>query len=735
MERKFFENDWIWDIETYPNICSFTFMKADGSKEFVFEISSRNYELNELLEFCRISKKNKYRWVGFNSLGFDYPVVHWILKKAIDAKSSGKKLRITPNQIYKYAMKVINSRREGEYGITVRDSDILVKQLDLFKMCHYDNKAKLTSLKLLEFNMRLKNLEDLPFTVGSSLTNDEMGTLIEYNKWDVFATKEFYHHCYDAIDFREFLTDKYNFDCTNLNDGKVGSKFFMKKIEEIVPNAFHENVGGREVLKKTPRDFVVINDCIFDYVRFKGSALRSLKLWFSQQVITETKGVFKNIEENRLNDLAKHCEMVVKKVKFQSKPSDFEILEFKKQHPLGWIEEVELKATELIKDSNGDPIKEEYICEKSGKLKLRNKKRFKKSHYGCYNIAKTLNVVIGDFRIDFGVGGLHGSKSGHFKESNDFVICDLDVKSYYPNLAISNRVYPEHLNEVFCDAYEEFYIERTKIPKTNPVNKAYKDGLNIVYGDSNSEFSAFYDPKYTMTITVNGQLSLCMLIERLVNSCNINMIQANTDGFTFMIHKDELLSMKENVSRWEKLTGLEMEDVYYREMFIRDVNNYIGVYTDGKIKSKGAYEYKPLRNMELTHMHKNHSALVVPMAVESELLNGVSVSDFIRNHKNEYDFMLRAKVPRSCRLVLIKDGIEIPQQNVCRYYPSTSGGELVKIMPPLEGKDEDRYMAVEAEYLVNPCNNMDDFNWDINYDYYINEAEKLLLPLKETIYK
>ena len=29
---------------------------------------------------------------------------------------------------------------------------------------------------------------------------------------------------------------------------------------------------------------------------------------------------------------------------------------------------------------------------------------------------------------------------------------------------------------------------------------------------------------------------------------------------------------------------------------------------------------------------------------------------------------------------------------------------------------------------------VDDFNWDINYDYYINEAEKLLLPLKETIY-
>lgn len=729
--KKFFDSDWIWDIETYPNISTFTFIKADNSDEKVFEISSRVNDVDLLLMFLRSVKINDERLVGYNSLGFDYVVLHWILKKAIDAKSNGKKLSITANQIYKYAMKVIDSKKGGEYGINVRTEDILIKQLDLYKMCHFDNKAKATSLKILEFNMRLNNIEDLPFPVGKVLDSDEMDLLIEYNKWDVFATKEFYHLCYNAIDFRKYLTEKYNFDCTNLNDGKVGSSFFMKKIEEKVPNAFYENVNGRNVLKKTPRSMISLNECIFDYVVFKDVGLTSLKSWFKNQVITETKGVFKNIEEHKLGDLSKYCELVVKKTKFQSKPTKQEINEFMELHPLGWIEENELKATETLKDENGNSVKEDYVCEKTGKVKQRVVKVPKISYNGCYRIAETLNVLIDDFRIDFGTGGIHGSETGVFESSGDFVICDLDVKSYYPNLAIANRVYPEHLNESFCDAYSEFYNERAKIPKSNPVNKAYKDGLNIVYGDSNSEFSAFYDPKYTMTITINGQLSLCMLIERLIEVCGIKMIQANTDGFTFLINKSKIDDMKVHVGRWEKLTGLEMEDAYYSKMYIRDVNNYFGVYFDGSVKSKGAYEYKPLLCKDLTHMHKNHSSIVVPMAVEHQLLNGGSAEDFIKSRKDPFDFMLRAKLPRSMKLVLKKDGKDLPQQNICRYYVANDGGELVKIMPPLKDGDEDRRTNLESGWLVKTCNNMDDFDWDINYDYYINEANKLLEPFVE----
>ena len=165
-------------------------------------------------------------------------------------------------------------------------------------------------------------------------------------------------------------------------------------------------------------------------------------------------------------------------------------------------------------------------------------------------------------------------------------------------------------------------------------------------------------------------------------------------------------------------------------MYLRDVNSYIAVYKEsGKLKSKGAYEYKDLA------WHKNMSALVVPMAVEYEVMGNGLAKDFILSHKDEYDFMLRAKVPRSSKLVTVdSDGVETLQQNICRYYPSTTDLKLVKLMPDDKSDDGWKRLGIDTDWNIKVCNNMDDFNWDINYDYYINEAEKLLLPLKETIY-
>ena len=42
---------------------------------------------------------------------------------------------------------------------------------------HFDNKARATSLKVLEFNMRSDSIEDLPFKVGATLTRDQVDVL------------------------------------------------------------------------------------------------------------------------------------------------------------------------------------------------------------------------------------------------------------------------------------------------------------------------------------------------------------------------------------------------------------------------------------------------------------------------------------------------------------------------------------------------------------------------------
>lgn len=305
-----------------------------------------------------------------------------------------------------------------------------------------------------------------------------------------------------------------------------------------------------------------------------------------------------------------------------------------------------------------------------------------------------------------------------------------------------------------------------------------KLALNGVYGDSNNQYSPFYDPQYTMAITINGQLLLCVLAEHLMKIPGLSMVQINTDGLTVRCPRAYRAQYDAICDWWQQWTCLQLEVVEYRRMFIRDVNSYIAEYMDGKLKRKGAYEYK-------REWHKDHSALIVPKAAEAALVRGEDIRSFIAMSDDPFDFMLRAKVPRADRLVYEVEGRE-PQemQRITRYFVSTYGGALVKLSPPkgipgtwcrkrgvsdeeaaaveddlimryLSGELRDRPLdrqgmphderihtknrsrypdekrtAMESGWLVWPCNNMRDadLRW-LNVDYYVQEAEKLVKPL------
>jgi DNA polymerase elongation subunit (family B) len=267
------------------------------------------------------------------------------------------------------------------------------------------------------------------------------------------------------------------------------------------------------------------------------------------------------------------------------------------------------------------------------------------------------------------------------------------------------------------------YNQRKTYAKNTPENLSIKLALNSTYGNSNNQYSPFYDPQYTMAITLNGQLSLCMLIEDILELSEASSVQSNTDGITMKIRKEDSDKADKIVKEWETATKLEMERNDYSRMHIRDVNNYVAVYAkNGKVKLKGAYVY------ELEH-HKDQSSVVVQKAVAEHLATGVSIADYITNHKNKFDFMLRTKVPKSMTLVLVDDnGNETVQQNVTRYYVSNGkvSGSLIKIMPPVSGKEENRRAGICVGNKVKVCNNVLDFSWDIDYSYYITEAEKLI---------
>lgn len=711
-DKLYIEGDWVFDIETFPNCYTFTIIRAKDDFTRVFEISSRKNELDKLLKCLDYLRDNSQRLIGFNNLGFDYPVIHEIYNNYLKAKRRKKPYTITAEEIYEIAMAQIQSFKGSAFGHTIKADEQLIKQADLFKIYHFDNKAKSTSLKMLEFNMMSDNIEDLPFPVGTVLTEEQMDILVEYNIHDVKETKKFYSKSIAAFELRAGLSEKYGIDFTNHNDTKIGKEYFIMRLEEAMPGSCYTyDAKGKRKLNQTKRKSINIGDCLFGYYNFERPEFQAVFEWFKNQRITETKGVFSDIEEDDLGDVAKYAELTTKRKKFPGEPTEQQRAQFKIQHPMGWIEEEELKATVTIKNPDGTKTKVH-----------------KKSYWGCWRQADTLNVVINGFRFDFGTGGIHGSISSKIARANKkFKLKDADVASMYPNIAIANRVYPEHLGVKFCDIYQDVYEQRQSFAKGTPENAVMKLALNGVYGDSNNQFGPFYDSMYTMKITINGQLSICLLAEKLMTIPELKIVQVNTDGIT-VAYPHQYDDMYQQICKdWQERVGLQLEFADYSLMAIRDVNNYIAVYTNGKVKRKGAYQYE---RKELG-WHQNQGGLVIPMAAEAYMLHGKDIEDFLRDHDNKYDFLLRTKVPRSSRLVLrYEDGTEVDQQNICRYYPSAQGGKLIKIMPPLPDKEsqEDRELSIDAAWNVKTCNNIDAFSFnDVDYDYYIEEAMKLVI--------
>jgi len=328
-----------------------------------------------------------------------------------------------------------------------------------------------------------------------------------------------------------------------------------------------------------------------------------------------------------------------------------------------------------------------------------------------------------------GLGGIHACcNPGIYKSRKDLIIHDLDVTSFYPNLAIQNDLKPAHLGDSFMEVYNNIFQERKKIPKANPINYVFKIILNSTYGLSNEPNSYLYDPLFTMSITLNGQLLILKLVEMLILAMpEIVIYQENTDGISIGYNPEKKYIVDSICKEWEKLTKLELESAFYKQMIIMDVNNYIAESEDGKLKRKGLFEYK-------MDFHKNPSFLIIPKAIEQYFINNVNVEDFIKNHNNIYDFLGAIKSTKDfiLNLYFIKDRsfIKEKQEKVCRYFISNKGGKLIK---DFKDSRRERVHAKELQTCLNKIVDEDVKSYDINYKFYIKEVHKIINLIEKPV--
>lgn len=317
------------------------------------------------------------------------------------------------------------------------------------------------------------------------------------------------------------------------------------------------------------------------------------------------------------------------------------------------------------------------------------------------------------------------------------MILDLDISSLYPSVAKSLGLYPQQLGPEFTRMYSHFIekrIEEKHKPKEerdNVLIEGYKLILNGTYGKSNEEKSFLYDPLYTFRTTIAGQLFISMWAERLVEAVpELIFIQANTDGLTIKLPKEKLELIRQVNNQLTKETTLGIEEAFYSKMCIRDVNNYISVYTDSTkenehIKLKGDFEI-------FKEFHKDPSMRIVPYSVKEYFVYGVPVEKTIKECRDIYDFCMQLKTNSKSTpyIRILEDSKLVDHQlnRMTRYYigKGKNSGMLYKKFT------DGRITGVNIGRSAIVFNKFEEKEWNeynIDYNFYITEARKLIDPL------
>lgn len=604
----------VYDLEQFPNFHSGVYYDIDLKTKKVFVIhesrDDRVAYFNYLME-----AQGTTGMIGFNNIDYDYPMLHYILNNVRKLLSMpvSECLRL----LYAESQRIIDT----EYP-AIQYWNVKIKQLDLFRIHHFNNVAKLTSLKHLQMAMHWHNLQEMPYHYTHLVTSDQVSEVLEYNDNDVMSTYEFYLESSEEIFFRKRMKKMYGIDCMNYPDVKIGEEIL------IIENAKALNMSVKEVRKmRTQREFIPLSSCILPYVKFKSKEFNGIVDYLKGKTIhaMNTKSVFQE------------------------------------------------------------------------------------------------SVLYGGVKYDFGLGGIHGTCGpGVFRTDDEGELILVDVSSYYPNLAIKNKFYPKHLSSTFCEVGDKLYQQRMVAKKNGDRQMvgAIKLALNgALFGKSNDAYSPMYDTKFMLDITINGQLLLCMLAEKISDS-GIKIIQINTDGILVKVSSDKRVRLDDLCQRWEKLTSLKLDYDFFNVIVQRDVNNYSGTFTDGTSKEKGAFAIdKP--------WNKDHSMKIVSLAVDKYFVDGIPVRDTIESHTEIFDFCISQKIGKqfTVQYHTIENGNKVitDVQRLNRFFISNKGGALVKVK---EDGSISRLSAGNSITLFNKSFTSDDY--DINYNYYVAEANKLI---------
>jgi hypothetical protein len=278
---------WVMDFETLSNcfIGCFEDVKSEHREVFVCHKSQ-----NDILELVTFLERNVTlgEWhVSFNGLAFDSQITEHILRnKEQLLEQDGETIA---RFIYAKAQATIQRSNAGEFA-EFGSRDLQIRQVDVFKLNHWDNPAKRSSLKWIQYTMDWKNIKDMPIPHYAEVTESQILSIVKYCINDVRSTKQIMQLSKGQIELRRALTEEYNIDLFSASEPRISKELFLHFLSK------QTGIRKAELRQmRTQREQIVVKDIILPYISFETATFQHLLKKFQDVVIYtgNTKGGFK----------------------------------------------------------------------------------------------------------------------------------------------------------------------------------------------------------------------------------------------------------------------------------------------------------------------------------------------------------------------------------------------------------------------------------------------------------
>ena len=528
----------VFDVESYWNYFIAGFASIDTGRVWYAE-----FRKDEVIDIQRLKWViDNILTVGFNSIGYDLPILALAL-----AGHTTEQLKAATNEI------IVNQVQPSFLLRQKKVKKLRCNHIDLIEVAPLQ-----ASLKMYGGRIGCQKMQDLPFQTELYLSDEQIAITRLYNLNDLANTAGLYKALTEQIKLRETLSEEYGVDVRSKSDAQIAEAVIAAEITGL-------NNGVRpqrpEIAVGTWYRYNVPH-----FMRFYSPTMQwTLELVRNALFIVDESGAVGMPRE--LADL------------------EINIANGVYRMGIGGLHSSE-KSTAHVADEN-------YVLEDTDVT----------SYYPF------IILNLGLFPQHLGQNFLRVYRS--------IVERRLTAKSRAKEL----KKLVKETNDILQKAG---YEAELKVVST--AQDSLKITINGSFGKLGSKYSVLYSPDLLIQVTVTGQLCLLMLIERFEMS-GITVVSANTDGIVTKCPR-HLLGLRDAiVKQWEQETQFETESVRYRGLYSRDVNNYIAIKEDGEAKTKGVFVMPEKGKFNL---QKNPQNQICAESVVQFLSKGIPIEKTIR---------------------------------------------------------------------------------------------------------